>query len=566
MDNIVWLTMRRMRTPLILMILVYSLSVFGMVLIPGQDETGRLVQVSFLDAAYFIAIMATTIGFGEMPVAFTEAQRLYAFIILFPNVVAWLYSIGTILSLFLDPQFRNVLHRSRFKRRIRWLKGPYYIVCGFGNTGSMIVEGLLKRGINAVILERESDIIHGMALHESFSHLPALPGDVTDRRLLELAGLHAPNCLGVMAITNKDHVNLTVAITCKLLRPELPVFARSETRRVSANMASFGTDYRIDPYTIFAERFYLALSSPAKFLVQDWLISVPGTDLQVEINPPAGHWIIAGLGRFGSRIAPQLEKAGLPYSVIDVHPDRIKNREGAVLGRGTEAHALIKAGVKEAVGVIACTGDDVDNLSIIMTARELNPDLFIVVRQESQQNDALFDSFHAELIARRSRIVARRMLTVATTPLLSVFLTHLVHEDDAFTAKVKKCLEATLHDKAPDLWTEELTAGHAEAIVTAAKEGVEVRLEHITHNLRMEEPEGLDCVCLLLERGALRLFLPGQKQDLLPGDRLLFAGRGGARREMIWNLTEPSVLIGFATGRPQARGTMMRWLARNGIK
>jgi Trk K+ transport system NAD-binding subunit len=566
MDNIVWLTMRRMRTPLILMILVYSLSVFGMVLIPGQDETGRLVQVSFLDAAYFIAIMATTIGFGEMPVSFTEAQRLYAFIILFPNVVAWLYSIGTILSLFLDPQFRDVLQRSRFKRQIRWLGGPYYIVCGFGNTGNMIVKGLLKRGINAVILEREKDIIHGMALHDRFSHLPALSGDVTDRRLLELAGLHAPNCLGVMAITNKDHVNLTVAITCKLLRPKLPVFARSETRRVSANMASFGTDYRIDPYSIFAERFYLALSSPAKYLVQDWLISVPGTDLQVEIEPPAGHWIIAGLGRFGSRIAPQLEKAGLPFSVIDVHPDRIKNREGAVLGRGTEAHTLIKAGVKEAVGIIACTGDDVDNLSIIMTARELNPDLFIVVRQENQQNDTLFDSFEPELIARRSRIVARRMLTVATTPLLSVFLTHLVHENEAFTARVKKCLEAVLHNKAPDLWTEELTAGHAEAIFIAAKEGVEIRLEHITYNLRMEEPESLDCVCLLLERGALRLFLPGQKQELLPGDRLLFAGRGTARRETIWNLTEPSVLIGFATGRPQARGTLMRWLARNGVE
>jgi hypothetical protein len=34
---------------------------------------------------------------------------------------------------------------------------------------------------------------------------------------------------------------------------------------------------------------------------------------------------------------------------------------------------------------------------------------------------------------------------------------------------------------------------------------------------------------------------------------------------MIWNLTEPSVLIGFATGRPQARGAVMRWLARNGV-
>ena len=53
MDNIIWLTMRRMRTPLIVMILVYSLSVFGMVLIPGQDEAGRAVQMIFLVAAFF---------------------------------------------------------------------------------------------------------------------------------------------------------------------------------------------------------------------------------------------------------------------------------------------------------------------------------------------------------------------------------------------------------------------------------------------------------------------------------------------------------------------------------
>ncbi len=565
MDNIIWLTMRRMRTPLIVMILVYALSVFGMVMIPGQDEAGRAVHVNFLDASYFIAIMATTIGFGEMPVAFTDAQRLYVFIILFPNVIAWLYSIGTILSLFLDSQFRDVLKRTRFKRKIRWLGGSYYIVCGFGNTGSMIVNGLLKRGINAVILERERDIIHGMELSDDFSHLPALAGDVTDRRLLEMAGLHSSGCLGVMAITNKDHVNLTIAITCKLLRPELPVFARSETRRVSANMASFGTDYRIDPYTIFAERFYLALTSPTKYLVQDWLISVPGSELRAELKPPAGRWIIAGLGRFGSRIAPQLDKAGLPFTVIDVHPDRVENCEDAVLGRGTEAHTLMEARVQDAVGIIAGTGDDVDNLSIIMTALELNPDLFIVARQENQQNDELFDSSRADLIARRSLIVARRMLTVATTPLLPVFLTHLVHEDEAFTARLKARLEAVLHGHAPNLWTEELSAGHADAIIAAANDGVDIRLEHITYNLRMEDPESLECVCLLLERGASRLFLPGPKQELLAGDRLLFAGRGTARREMIWNLTEPRVLIGFATGRPQARGAVMRWLARNGV-
>ncbi len=161
----------------------------------------------------------------KCPYTFTHAQRLYAFIILFPNVIAWLYSIGTIISLFVDPQFRAVLARSRFSRRVRRISSDFYIVCGFGHTGRMIVSGLLKRGISAVVLEREESIIHSMALHEDFSHLPAQSGDVTDRRLLDMAGLspEIKNCIGVIAITNDDHANLTIAITSKLLRPELPV-------------------------------------------------------------------------------------------------------------------------------------------------------------------------------------------------------------------------------------------------------------------------------------------------------------------------------------------------------
>jgi voltage-gated potassium channel len=563
MNDIVWLTMRRMRTPLIALILVYTLSVLGLVMIPGEDASGRVFHMDYLHAAYFIAIMATTIGFGEFPEAFTAAQRLYVFITIFPNVIAWLYSVGTILSLFLDPQFRAVLHRTQFARRIHWIGSGFYIVCGFGNTGNMIVSGLLRRGITAVILEREQSIINGMALEDDISHLPALAGDVTDRRLLELAGLRNKNCLGIMAITNDDHANLTIAITSKLLRPDLPVLARSETRRVSANMASFGTEVRVDPYTIFAERLYLALTSPIRYLVQDWLLSVPGSELRTELNPPSGRWIIAGLGRFGSRIAPQLERAGMPYTVIDVHPDRVKNREGAILGRGTEAATLLQAGVTDAVGIIAGTGDDVDNLSIIMTALELNPNLFAVGRQEIQQYDELFDSSGADLVARRSLIVARRMLAMATTPLLPVFLAHLVNEDDSFAIKVKARLECVLRGRAPNLWMEELSSGNANAILTAARENVELRLEHITHNLRAETPEALDCVCLLLERGASRLFLPGPQQGLLEGDRLLFAGRGSAHRLMTWTLTDPNSLISFATGRQHPRGAIGRWLARN---
>ncbi|MGD8346260.1 MAG: NAD-binding protein, partial [Lysobacterales bacterium] len=355
MNDIVWLTMRRMRTPLILMILVYSLSVLGMLFIPGQDAAGNPVRVNFLDAVYFVAIMATTIGFGEVPYAFTDAQRMYTYAILFPNVIAWLYSIGTIIALFVDPQFRAVLALSRFARRIRRIGGGYYIVCGCGFTGRMIVKGLLKRGISAAIIERDEKIVHALALDEDFAHLPSIIGSVTDQQLLKIAGLNPdepnPRCLGVIAITNNDHVNLTISIISRLLRPDLPVMARAETRHVIHNMMSFNTDHPVDPYAIFAERFLLALESPAKYLVQDWLISVPGTRLRKEIKPPTGRWILAGVGRFGSRMAASLEKAGVDYTVIDVHPDRVRERPGSVLGRGTEANTLKEAGIMEAEGI-----------------------------------------------------------------------------------------------------------------------------------------------------------------------------------------------------------------------
>jgi voltage-gated potassium channel len=300
--------MRRMRTPLITLILVYFFSVMAMVSVPGIDPDGNPYYMSALDAAYFISILQTTIGFGEIPYSFTPSQRLLVFWLLLPNVVAWLYSIGTLLGLILDKQFQATFQSTRFARQVRNLKEPFYIVCGFGNTGSMTVAGLLTRGIQAVVIELDESTVRMMMLKETFAHVPAIAGRSGNRHTLELAGLYLENCQGVIATTNDDHVNLTVAITVKLLRPELTVLARSENQRVCDNMASFGTDWIINPYQIFANRVSLALSSPIKYLVQDWLIGVPGSQLTKQIEPPTGPWIVCGAGRFGARMAEQFEK------------------------------------------------------------------------------------------------------------------------------------------------------------------------------------------------------------------------------------------------------------------
>jgi Trk K+ transport system NAD-binding subunit len=376
-----------------------------------------------------------------------------------------------------------------------------------------------------------------------------------------LAGLHRSNCQGVIATTNVDHVNLTVAITVKLMRPELMVLARSENQRVCDNMASFGTDSIINPYRIFSERMYLALSSPIKYLVQDWLISVPGSELREVLEPPKGPWVVCGAGRFGARMVEQLEKSGMPVTVVDVHPDRMPSYQNAVLGRGTEAHTLEQAGITEAEGIIAGTGDDIDNLSILMTARHLNPNLFFIARQERAQYNELFDSSGADLVARRSLIVARKILSVVSTPLLQSFMQHLIRSDDSFAERTAARLKDVLKNRAPNIWVTELKGEIARHLRFVRAQTGKVTLEHISHNSRSEENELLPCVCLSMERGAQRVFLPEPDTELQIHDRLLFAGRDGARRQMLWTMMDSHSLLRNISGKQLPRGALWRWLS-----
>ena len=96
----------------------------------------------------------------------------------------------------------------------------------------------------------------------------------------------------------------------------------------------------------------------------------------------------------------------------------------------------------------------------------------------------------------------------------------------------------------------------------AQAEGIAVNLGHITHNTRSESGEALNCVCLVLERGARRLFLPEQDFEIHAGDRLLFAGRSSAHREMLRALIDPVLLMDFATPHSMPRSAVWRWLGK----
>jgi len=556
----VFLVLRRMRTPLLVLIVAYAVSVLGLVLMPGVDDAGRPVYMDFLHAFYVVTYTVTTIGFGELPHAFSAAQRLWVIFSIYFGVVAWIYAIGTLIGLLQDAAFRQVLRENRFAAAVRRQAEPFYIVCGYGDTGSIVVREMIEHGMHAVVVDINAERINELLLEDLQAYVPGLDADAADTRVLELAGLHHPRCLGVVSVTNQDAVNLKVAITVKLLRPALKAICRAESHDTEANMESFGTDAVVNPFDAFADRLAMALHAPDLYLLFDWLTQPPGRPLPVRTRPPRGTWVLCGYGRFGKAVHRFLQYEGIETVIIEATPDKVQAPPGTVHGRGTEAVTLREAHIDQAVGVVAGTDDDTNNLSIIMTARELNPDLYRVARQNARENDSIFTAAKLDLVMQRGGIIANRILALISTDLLMPFLHEARHQSEEWAHRLVKRIWPMAGNATPDLWTVELDAVSATAVHAVLAAGQRVSLAHLCADPGARD-EALPCLTLLLMREDRSLLTPDTDTELRIGDRILLCGRPGVEGRMRRTLLNHNDLHYVLTGEQRPEGWLWRRLA-----
>lgn len=563
MHSVLFLVLRRMRLPLILLITSYAISVLGMSLVPGIDADGHLTPgMSLFHAFYFVSYTATTIGFGEIPAAFSEAQRSWALVTVYMTVLVWLYSIGTILALLQDPAFQRVIRATAFEHRVRRLRQPFYIICGCGETGALLMQALDSRNQQAVILDIDPERISELELGQYHLEIPALTGDARLPENLEAAGLNHGSCAGVIALTNDDQANLSVAVTTKLLRPELPVLCRADAMETAGNMASFGTEEIVNAFSAFGEHLGMALHSPGQHLLYDWLTDIPGMALSEPLNPPHGKWIICGYGRFGKAVVRHLRREKIELVIVEADPVATGCKD-CIVGSGTEANTLIEAGIRDAVGIVAGTDNDVNNLSIVMTARQIKPELFMVARQNRHANAPLFKRFGAQITMQSADIVAHEFLSLLTTPLLSRFFARSKEQSNDWANELLSRIAAVVGDTVPEIWDVELSPENAVAIRQAMDLGMEPTLRDLLRNPSDRDAE-LPCIPLLL--GNSEALLPDLDTPLFPGDRILFCGGKGARGRQLLALRNFKVLDYLLTGKDSPGGWFWQWLRPAGRK
>lgn len=563
MESIFFLIMRRMRAPLLALILAHSVAVLGLVLIPGVDDQGNPWRMGFFHAFYFVSYMATTIGFGEIPYAFTDAQRTWVMVTIYLTVIVWLYSIGTLIALLQDRALRRAFVENQFVRQVERMGEPFYLICGYGETGRALVATLVEGGGHAVVVDASPDRLDELKMEVIREQVPALLGESRNPENLQKAGLLNPMCRGVVALTPDNDANLKIAISAKLLRRDIKVICRADSKEVEANMASFGTDHIIDPFDTFALHLATAFQSPCLFLLRSWLTGKIGVDEEPVCMPGKGKWILCGYGRFGKAVYHRLKDEELETVVIEATPEKTGRPPDGILvtGWGTDEATLRAAGAEEAVGLVAGTDNDVNNLSIAMTAREINPDLFVVLRQNRQDNRVIVDAFGADIVMHASTIVADKIRILLATPMLVEFFGLGLFQEDQWSCTLFSRIAGLLENREPpEVWELVVNDERASAVTESIRQGHAVKLGHILTNPREREESLAAIVLLMIRHNGDRMLLPEREIFLEPGDQLLFCGSRLARSRMRWTLRNEHSLRYVRQGYSPRRGRVWKFL------
>ncbi|WP_022849811.1 potassium channel family protein [Limisalsivibrio acetivorans] len=111
--------------------------------------------------------------------------------------------------------------------------------------------------------------------------------------------------------------------------------------------------------------------------------------MSIEISKLKDHYIVCGYGRMGKTICESLYKSGVPFVIIDIGEDRIEemteNRYLYIHGDATKEDSLIDAGITDAKGLITVVDSDVKNVYIVLTAKGLAKELYVVAKSSDEE-------------------------------------------------------------------------------------------------------------------------------------------------------------------------------------
>jgi voltage-gated potassium channel len=138
------------------------------------------------------------------------------------------------------------------------------------------------------------------------------------------------------------------------------------------------------------------------------------------------HFIICGFGRVGRGAAAELQRSGVPFVVVDISPERIERAMLAgmlgVVADSTRDDTLRQVGIEQARGLVAALATDADNLFVLLSAKGLNPKIYVATRAAEEGAEAKMRRAGADAVFAPYSITGHRLAQSLLRPHVVQFL------------------------------------------------------------------------------------------------------------------------------------------------
>lgn len=228
--------------------------------------------------------------------------------------------------------------------------------------------------------------------------------------------------------------------------------------------------------------------------------------MDTQINKLRGHFIICGYGRIGRVLTRYLTQKYLDVVVIEREESRVSalDEDGILylVGEATDEKLLEKAGIHRARGLITSVGTDADNVFLVLIAKQLNPDIFIVARASQDSTKKTLQAAGADKVISPYDLGARRMAHAILRP------------------TVIKFLELAFTDETTDIQMEEIRVGEGAELAGVALKDSGIR-------------QSLDLIILAIRKpDDSMVFNPKAETKFEAGDTVVAVGRARSLKEL----------------------------------
>lgn len=153
-----------------------------------------------------------------------------------------------------------------------------------------------------------------------------------------------------------------------------------------------------------------------------------------RLDVMANHYIVCGYGRMGKQICEALKKNKYPFVVIENNPENVEHliEKGYdfVNDDATHDEALLKAGLARARGLVSAVATDAENVFTTLSAKELNPNIFLVARAIDEGTESKLMKAGADRVVKPYELGGNRMVQLLMRPGVIDFIDGVARDHD----------------------------------------------------------------------------------------------------------------------------------------